>query len=252
MRKLSVILIIILTSCDSFFSNSVHKIDSEIIEYYDIFIKEGIKRGVDYSNIPIIIEFGNLKDAQGTSKKRIDKVVHIIIDRDNWNKLSNTKIYYNTTKKEVTIMHELGHGILKRGHSYDCMSVMKTLDYCKYSNYYYHGEKMIDDEDKLDDEFLNQFPELLHLIEKNIIEIGFDHSDDAKREDGRSLMLNMNDTFAYACADGALFLQLCYSCECSFLASVLSCTNKVLLSDDYTIIVSDGTISTGLTGKKRE
>ncbi len=56
-----------------------------------------------------------------------------------------------------------------------------------------------------DEEFLNQYPELSYLVEKYIVEVGFDHDDNSERGDGRSLMLNMNDTFMYACADGELF-----------------------------------------------
>lgn len=65
----------------------------------------------------------------------------------------------------------------------------------------------MDEENREDEEFLSQYPELSHLFDSDysIVEVGYDHSDNATRKDGRSLMLNMNDTFLYACADGQLF-----------------------------------------------
>lgn len=63
----------------------------------------------------------------------------------------------------------------------------------------------MDQEDKLDEEFLGQYPELLHLVEECFVDVGYDHDDHSEREDGRSLMLNMSDTFGYACGDGELF-----------------------------------------------
>jgi len=140
------IIFFVLISCDSFFKDNIHKVDSDLEQYYQLFINEGIARGQDYSQINIILKFGDLDGNKlGTNRFRIDNVVEIIIDRDRWYEKVQWTNAYRRTRKEVNIFHELGHGILNRNHNNNCKSLMIKEEYCKYENYELFREQMIDE-----------------------------------------------------------------------------------------------------------
>lgn len=147
MRNIIILILFIsaiTSSCDCFFCEDVKRIPSEFMPFYDVFIQEGIKRGQDYSDHPIIIKFGKT-DAMGHSKWRIDNVADIVINEEIWNEKRESRIYYNAYKNELTIFHEMAHAILKRDHIDTCMSIMKVGDYCKYYNYHNNRDKMFDE-----------------------------------------------------------------------------------------------------------
>lgn len=60
----------------------------------------------------------------------------------------------------------------------------------------------IDEDERIDQLFLSQWPEIAHC---DWVMVGNNWSDDGKDYLGKILMLNMSDTFIYACADSEEF-----------------------------------------------
>lgn len=108
MKKL-LLLFLLLTSC----AKRTYHIDSELMPIVQIFLNEGMKRGLYYSVNEIDIVYDTLKSPKvGVCEKSIDGMNKLYrkikVDRTYW--------MYNQVMREQLMTHELGHCILNRPH----------------------------------------------------------------------------------------------------------------------------------------
>ena len=99
---------IIITICFLFVFSCERKtkIDPVLMPYMEMFLNEGIKRGVNVS-INCSVEFGHIKQAGKTEIK--GGSVKVIINLAVWDNMGEEA-------RELLIFHELGHAVLKRNH----------------------------------------------------------------------------------------------------------------------------------------
>jgi len=110
----SIILMMIITfsSCKD---RDEYRIDSEFTEYLQRFETEASKRGrtFDVQTEGLIIEFAELDDNKA-GLTHYEDPIRVEIDQTYWNNISKTA--GADLMKENLIFHELGHGLLGRGH----------------------------------------------------------------------------------------------------------------------------------------
>ena len=101
-----------LTSCKD---SKEYNVNSSFTDYLQRFESEGLSRGhnFDPQNTGLIIEFANLKD-NTAGLTHYEKPIRIEIDKTYWDDIS--KSAGADAMKEELIFHELGHGLLNRGH----------------------------------------------------------------------------------------------------------------------------------------
>lgn len=132
--------LLLLVLCFSCNSSLDQAIDPELLPYYQIFIDEGIKRGKDYSNVRIKLEFGKIGEKLGKAKPGSVKINREEFERDGFGFEE-----YNDYHRELTVIHELGHALLFRTHNNNCRSIMITGERCKYENYQLFRNEMLNE-----------------------------------------------------------------------------------------------------------
>lgn len=122
----------------------------ELRPYYDRFIEEGKKRGLDYSDRQLFMYFSDLGNDEllGISVRRIDGIGEVVINKPVWDRFNNGQPG-SVVIIEVGTIHELGHALLSRKHNDNCLSIMSTLELtrntCKFQNYSDNPDKMFDE-----------------------------------------------------------------------------------------------------------
>jgi len=86
-------------------------------EHVDSFIYNGQLRGQDYSDKSIIIKFDTLEEGVAGRTNYNNNGFIISINKKSWEGMD---WYY----RRILIWHELGHGLLNRGHNNLCNSIM--------------------------------------------------------------------------------------------------------------------------------
>ena len=128
------ILILLVSAC-----NDIHeyRVEEEFTEYVQRFELEAAKRGKDFDlqNTGLIVEFADLKDEQA-GLCHYEKPIRIEIDKAYWKSISATS--GADLMKEDLLFHELGHGILGRGH------LNSTLENGDWKSMMCGGEKVND------------------------------------------------------------------------------------------------------------
>lgn len=128
------ILVLLVSAC-----NDIHeyRVEEEFTEYVQRFELEAAKRGKDFDlqNAGLIVEFADLKDEQA-GLCHYEKPIRIEIDRAYWKAISATS--GADLMKEDLLFHELGHGMLGRGH------LNSTLENGDWKSMMCGGEKVND------------------------------------------------------------------------------------------------------------
>jgi len=125
-RAILVILAINLWSCHEVEEGSI---DSELIEFIDIFEQEAEDRGIviDVGSLELTAHFMDIDEDNivGQCISYSDATREIVIDNQYWRGL-------NQLEKEYIMMHELGHCVLGRDHENasdqngNCLSIMQS------------------------------------------------------------------------------------------------------------------------------
>jgi len=104
--------VFIFSSCKD---HNEYRIESEFSEYLQRFENEAAKRGRTFNvqTEGLIIEFADLKN-NTAGLTHYEDPIRIEVDRTYWNDISSTA--GADLMKENLIFHELGHGLLGRGH----------------------------------------------------------------------------------------------------------------------------------------
>lgn len=139
--KMQLLLFTILCSCISPFSDEqIYSVPSELDFYYQSFLSDAKKHGIDYTGSDIVIQFVDFEGGlSGLHVDRSDYIKHVKIDRT----------VYNSNKADTAILkwliyHELGHALLNRNHVDDCNSVMHPFFMmCSTQKFRSNQDKMI-------------------------------------------------------------------------------------------------------------
>ena len=131
------IALVIFVSCSEINVTVPSEIDERLSPLYERFLLEAEERGLSYRDKPMLMYIIPIDTARGLSFYRDDNIVEIAIDSTFWTIGSDIH-------KEVLLMHELGHGILKREHNQNCESLM-IQGGCKYNRYEANRKEMLDE-----------------------------------------------------------------------------------------------------------
>ncbi len=102
-----------ITSCEKEPASHENYIDSDLSPYFESFVEEAAKRGVDLKLMRDMVS-GYIEDiddgsVSGQCRHDADAPDKVIIDRTFWETSGNSK-------KEFLVFHELGHCMLGRSH----------------------------------------------------------------------------------------------------------------------------------------
>ena len=141
--KMQILLLTMFCGCISPFSDErVYSVPDELVYYYNSFVDDAKKYGIDYSNSDIVIQFVDFDGGlAGKHADRYDHIKHVQIDRD----------IYNLNKQDTFVIkwllyHEFGHAFLNRDHVDTCYSIMHPyLMFCSTYNFRFHEREMIEE-----------------------------------------------------------------------------------------------------------
>ncbi len=123
-----------MTSCEKETASDENYIDSDLTPYFENFVEEAAKRGVDLELMRDMVS-GYIEDiddgsVSGQCRHDADAPDKVIIDRTFWRTAG-------TSRKEFLVFHELGHCMLGRSHidtrdsNGFCVSIMhSSSDVC--------------------------------------------------------------------------------------------------------------------------
>ena len=121
MKNLLLIFAISFTSCQLAEPDYIYSIDKEIEPYYLEFIYEGNVRGLNLTQVSILMAFDELEDEMlGESVNNIyTSYPKVLIDRSEW-------LLKSDSDRRYTVYHELGHALLDRRHEENNESIMSS------------------------------------------------------------------------------------------------------------------------------
>ena len=121
MKNLLLIFTISFTSCQLAEPDYIYSIDKEMEPYYLEFIHEGNERGLNLTQVSILMAFDELDDKMlGESvKNAYTSYPKVLIDRSEW-------LVKSEATKRYTVFHELGHALLGRHHEETNVSIMSS------------------------------------------------------------------------------------------------------------------------------
>jgi len=121
MKNLILIFAIITSSCQLAEPDYIYSIDKEIEPYYLEFISEGNVRGLNFTQVSILMAFEELPDEMlGESiKNAYTSYPKVLIDRSEW-------LVKSDSDRRYVVFHELGHALLGRGHEENSESIMSS------------------------------------------------------------------------------------------------------------------------------
>ena len=138
-----------ITSCEKETAFDENYIDSDLSPYFESFVEEAAKRGVDLEQMRDIVS-GYIEDIDdgaisGQCRHDADAPDKVIIDRTFWMTAGNSS-------KEFLVFHELGHCMLGRSHldtrdsNGFCVSIMhSTSEVCTNGYSYSTRSKYLDE-----------------------------------------------------------------------------------------------------------
>ena len=138
-----------ITSCEKEAAFDENYIDSDLSPYFESFVEEAAKRGVDLEQMRDIVS-GYIEDIDdgaisGQCRHDADAPDKVIIDRTFWMTAGNSS-------KEFLVFHELGHCMLGRSHldtrdsNGFCISIMhSTSEVCTNGYSYSTRSKYLDE-----------------------------------------------------------------------------------------------------------
>ena len=129
--------------CISPFSDQrIYSVPDELTYYYDSFVNDAKKHGINYSNADIVIQLVDFDAGlSGLHADRSDYIKQIQIDRDVYNANKS-----DTSTLKWLIYHELGHALLNRDHLQDCNSIMHPyFMMCSTQEFRVQESKMIEE-----------------------------------------------------------------------------------------------------------
>src|SRR6187549_2040441 len=118
MRKLLFVgLLGLAFACDENDPTLTYQIDPDLLPYLESFITEATSRGLEFKPENLILEFGTTSEeicGQSITLKNGQRKIIIIRDSPCW-------LDAPTQNRESLVFHELGHGLLHRGHRDDLL-----------------------------------------------------------------------------------------------------------------------------------
>lgn len=142
MRK--IIFLLSLCSCtSSFIDEPIYSVPDEIQPYYDSFIRDGKKHGIDFSHTNVVISFTEHPgDEYGLACIRDDHISRITIDKSLFQSINSRG---DTTRLKYILYHEFGHSFLRRLHVDNCNSIMYAFHGCSWKSFQFNETEMIEE-----------------------------------------------------------------------------------------------------------
>lgn len=124
MKKITIyilLLVALIPSCTEDDNKPTYSVDTTLDGYLQRFLQEGEKRGhtFDLQESGLIMKFGDL-DGDAAGRCYYEDPIRIVFDTEYWNNIANSQNVDDLY--EDLVFHELGHGLLKRGHINDYLS----------------------------------------------------------------------------------------------------------------------------------
>ena len=142
MNKAKILLVFLLTSCLSpFVDEDIHSVDHRLEYYYNSFVQDGLKRGVNIENQSVVLRIIDLEgERMGIHMGRYDNIAHVAIDVESYNLLND-----DSTILKLLVYHELGHAFLNLDHVDNCSDIMNENILCVVRDFRIKEEQLIDE-----------------------------------------------------------------------------------------------------------